>query len=43
MEEGEGYLDWAVVAVVDLNLFVILVVREAQWFFTEFTVHENRR
>jgi len=43
MEEREGYLDWAVVAVVDLNLFVILVVGEAQWFFTEFTVHENTR
>ena len=43
MEEREGYLDWAVVAVVDLNLFVILVVGEAQWFFTKFAVHENTR
>ena len=43
MEEGEGYLDWAMIAVVDLNLFVILMVGEAQWFFTEFTVHENTR
>jgi len=41
MENIKGSKDWAIIAVVNFNFLVVLVVREFQGLLAKFTFHEN--